>query len=217
MYNRGMENNQPTCPNCGTKLIAVALPGGMPVNSPTGVEMLFVEHRCPSCEGDRRDERIKGIEDGLLPCPFCGGKATYSEVSPAVSMLNYAITCVRCHVERLGSDTWTAVRRWQGRADIHFIDAKGVAELAQGDWQANGRYIDPGLAEVPLEDKLPEHVQLAFIRGFNSCLLNVASSLRRVRAVLHQLEVGEASDGENRDIKWCAAQLRKAVAMTERL
>ena len=34
----------------------------------------------------------------------------------------------------------------------------------------------------------------------------------RLEAVLHQLEVGEASDGDISDIRWCADQLKAILA-----
>lgn len=35
---------------------------------------------------------------------------------------------------------------------------------------------------------------------------------KRLEAVLHQLEHGEASEGDLRDIAWCARNLREVVA-----
>lgn len=36
-----------------------------------------------------------------------------------------------------------------------------------------------------------------------------------LHAILHQLEVGEASEGDLRDIQWCARSLREYLAQTD--
>lgn len=63
---------------------------------------------------------MKGIKDGLLPCPFCGGEAYINSESGAWPHGVYCMQCGVCVKSCLHEDEGVkdAIARWNKRAVI---------------------------------------------------------------------------------------------------
>lgn len=107
---------------------------------------------------DLSDQRLRGIEAGLLPCPFCGGKPRYHEVSPSVSMLPCTINCQTCRIEHSGSDTWTAVKSWQTRHPTPFSLAEAEHMRLQIPAPKGGVYPQNDPMDRLCERRLDEYI-----------------------------------------------------------